>query len=113
MAEFPVTVTTEAVERLAAWLKRKPDQGRFVRMGVKGGGCSGLEYLLRLDHDMREGDLTLQTGGIVIVCDPKSATMLQGATLEWTGNLAGGFRFDNPNADRSCGCGTSFSLKQS
>lgn len=112
MEQFPVALSSEAVTRLAAWIKRKPELGQIVRVGVKGGGCSGLEYVLRLEHDKKPTDLVWERDGLVVVCDPKSAKVLQGATLEWTGNLAGAFRFDNPNADRSCGCGTSFTLKE-
>lgn len=112
MPDFPVTVTDQAAARLLAWLERKAEPGSLVRIGVKGGGCNGLEYVIKFESVQKEGDLLLELGGLKIVCDPKSATYLDGAILQWTGNLAGAFRFDNPNADRSCGCGTSFSLKK-
>lgn len=80
---------------------------------MKGGGCSGLEYVLRIDDRELPGDLAFEAGGLRVVCDPKSAGFLQGATLRYTGNLmGGGIEFDNPNAERSCGCGTSFLPKQ-
>lgn len=106
---FPVQIEPEAERHLAAWLARKGGDGSFVRIGVKGGGCSGLEYVVRIDQEALPGDLAAPTESVRVVCDPKSAEFLEGATLRYTGNLvSGGLAFDNPNADRSCGCGTSF-----
>jgi len=81
----------------------------FLRVGVKGGGCSGLEYVMKLDTVRKPIDLEQEFDGVKVICDAKSAVYLRGSTLEYTGNLiGGGFKFDNPNAGRSCGCGTSF-----
>jgi iron-sulfur cluster assembly protein len=110
--DFPVTVSPEALSRLLAWYERKGEPGSFVRMGVKGGGCSGLEYVLRLDTEPTPFDVETVVDGLRLVSDTKSAKFLQGATLVWTGNLAGAFQFDNPNAERQCGCGTSFTPKR-
>jgi iron-sulfur cluster assembly protein len=110
--EFPVAITPEALEKLKAQFARKGAQGGFVRIGVKGGGCSGLEYVLKFDTEPTPYDLEKDFEGFRIVCDSKSAKFLDGATLVWTGNLLGGFQFDNPNADRQCGCGTSFTPKK-
>lgn len=113
MDAFPVTVTPEAVAQLRTWLARKGSPGSFVRIGVKGGGCSGLEYVLRLDDKPLPIDLTLEVEGLRVVCDAKSAKFLEGSELVYTGNLmGGGFEFKNPNAERSCGCGTSFMPKR-
>lgn len=91
--------------------KGTPDQ--FFRVGVKGGGCSGLEYVLMLESETSQGDFEAEFDGLKVVCDPKSATFLTGSILEFTGNLiGGGFAFNNPNAKRSCGCGTSFTPKE-
>lgn len=110
--EFPVTLTPKALEELRKLAARKAAPGALVRVGVKGGGCSGLEYLLRFEMEPRPGDLMVSHEGLTLVCDPKSAQVLQGSVLEYTGNLLhGGFAFQNPNAERSCGCGTSFSPK--
>ncbi len=112
-AAFPVTVTPEAAVRLRSLVERKGEPGSFVRIGVKGGGCSGLEYVLRLDTKPTPFDIEHDAGGVRLVCDAKSAVHLQGASLVWTGNLVGGgFQFENPNAEKSCGCGTSFTPKR-
>jgi iron-sulfur cluster assembly protein len=109
---FPVEVTPKALEELRKLAARKAAPGALVRVGVKGGGCSGLEYVLRFEMSSRSDDLTTSLGGLTLVCDPKSAQFLQGSVLEYTGNLLhGGFAFQNPNAERSCGCGTSFAPK--
>ena len=109
---FPVTLTESAIVQLQRLAAKDGREGVFLRIGVKGGGCSGLEYVMRLDTNRKPVDLSATFGGIEVVCDSKSAAFLQDATLDYTGNLiGGGFKFDNPNADRSCGCGTSFTPK--
>lgn len=114
MEQFPVAFTPEALERLQAQVRRKGLADKPLRVGVKGGGCSGLEYVLAPGATRAEGDLTGEVGGFTLLCDPKSAKFLHGTTVRWTGNLiGGGFAFDNPNAARSCGCGTSFTPKPS
>ena len=110
---FPVTLTEGALQQVKRLVAKDGRIGAFLRLGVKGGGCSGLEYVMRLETDLREGDLAVELDGVKIVCDPKSATFLQGSTFDHTGNLiGGGFKFDNPNAARSCGCGTSFTPRR-
>jgi iron-sulfur cluster assembly protein len=107
--DFPVTIAPEAIAQLRRVLARKGRSGAFFRIGVKGGGCSGLEYVVRLETVERDTDLVFEAEGLRIVLDPKSAKFLSGATLAYTGELlGGGFKFQNPNAVRSCGCGTSF-----
>jgi iron-sulfur cluster assembly protein len=106
---FPVTVTEDAARHISRLVQRKGGPGSFFRIGVKGGGCSGLEYMMKLDTELRDTDLEIEAEGIKIVCDPKSAQFLQDSVLVFTGNLlGGGLSFENPNAERSCGCGTSF-----
>jgi len=106
---FPVEITPEAVTQLVRLVKRKAQPGQFVRIGVKGGGCSGFEYVLRLDDRRMEIDRVIEIEGVEVRCDSKSARFLQGARLVATANLMqGGLSFENPNATRSCGCGTSF-----
>lgn len=109
MSEFPVAFTDAALERVRQVLAKA--QKPILRIGVKGGGCSGYEYVLRAEDAAREADLQGEFEGVPVLCDPKSATILSGTMIDYTGNLMGGFVFDNPNASRSCGCGTSFSLK--
>lgn len=83
----------------------------YVRVGVKSGGCSGLSYDLKFDHDKGEDDKIFEDNGIKIAVDKKSFLYLVGTTLEYSGGLNGkGFHFNNPNASRTCGCGESFSL---
>ena len=83
----------------------------FVRVGVKSGGCSGLSYELKFDDIQQENDKVFEDNNIKIVVDKKSFLYLVGTTLEYSGGLNGaGFVFNNPNANRTCGCGESFSM---
>ena len=83
----------------------------FVRVGVKSGGCSGLSYELKFDHNLGENDKLFEEDQVKIAVDKKSFLYLVGTTLEYSGGLNGkGFVFNNPNANRTCGCGESFSL---
>jgi iron-sulfur cluster assembly protein len=81
----------------------------FLRMGVKGGGCSGMSYSLEFDSELGPHDKTFEIDGVKVVVDKKSYLYLNGTTLDYvTQGLTGGFTFVNPNAKSSCGCGTSF-----
>lgn len=83
----------------------------YVRVGVKSGGCSGLSYDLKFDKEHEEDDKVFEDNGVKIIVDKKSFLYLIGTTLEYSGGLNGtGFVFNNPNANRTCGCGESFSL---
>ncbi len=83
----------------------------FIRVGVKSGGCSGLSYDLKFDNKQNEDDKVFEDNGVKIIVDKKSFLYLIGTTLEYSGGLNGsGFVFNNPNANRTCGCGESFSL---
>jgi iron-sulfur cluster assembly protein len=83
----------------------------FVRVGVKSGGCSGLSYELKFDKELTEEDKVFVDNLVKIIIDKKSFLYLVGTTLEYSGGLNGkGFVFNNPNANRTCGCGESFSL---
>tara|TARA_R110001632_G_scaffold102272_4_gene210408 strand:+ start:45373 stop:45702 length:330 start_codon:yes stop_codon:yes gene_type:complete len=83
----------------------------FVRVGVKSGGCSGLSYDLDFDNKQLENDKIFEDNDVKIIVDKKSFLYLVGTTLEFSGGLNGkGFVFNNPNANRTCGCGESFSL---
>jgi iron-sulfur cluster assembly protein len=82
----------------------------FLRMGVKGGGCSGMSYMLEFDSEVGPHDKEFDVDGVKVVCDKKSYLYLNGTTLDYVQQgLTGGFTFVNPNAKSSCGCGTSFS----
>lgn len=81
-----------------------------LRVGVKGGGCSGFSYLLDLTEQSRENDERFEADGINVVCDPKSYLYLNGTTIDFKDEVMGrGFVFNNPNATSTCGCGSSFS----
>ena len=97
----------------AARLMAESENGSqlFIRVGVKGGGCSGLMYELNFDSELKEGDKELEDNGVKVVVDKKSFLYLVGTELDYSGGLNGkGFVFKNPNANRTCGCGESFSL---
>jgi iron-sulfur cluster assembly protein len=107
-----ITVSNAAKEHAIQLIKdeNKPEN-TFIRVGVDGGGCSGLMYNLEFDHVMKEGDKEFEDNGIKIVVDKKSFLYLVGTELDFTGGLNGkGFTFRNPNASRTCGCGESFSV---
>ena len=83
----------------------------YVRVGVKSGGCSGLSYDLKFDNESAADDKVFEDNSVRIIVDKKSFLYLIGTTLEYSGGLNGkGFVFNNPNAQRTCGCGESFSL---
>lgn len=83
----------------------------YVRVGVKSGGCSGLSYDLHFDKGHKEDDKVFEDNDVKLIVDKKSFLYLIGTTLEYSGGLNGkGFVFNNPNAQRTCGCGESFSL---
>ena len=85
--------------------------GSFLRLAVKGGGCSGLSYDVKFDQKEQEFDRVFEINGVKVVCDSKSLVYLDGMTVDYSTELVGGgFRFVNPNASGSCGCGTSFSV---
>ncbi len=107
-----ITVSENAKQHALELMKaeNKPE-GSFIRVGVEGGGCSGLSYSLVFDNNMKEGDQAFEDKGIKIVVDRKSFLYLVGTELEYSGGLNGkGFIFKNPNASRTCGCGESFSV---
>jgi iron-sulfur cluster assembly protein len=107
-----ITVSENAKARAIELMREegKPETS-FIRVGVKGGGCSGLSYSLEFDNDSRPDDRMFEDKGMKIVVDKKSFLYLVGTELEFTGGLNGkGFSFNNPNASRTCGCGESFSV---
>jgi iron-sulfur cluster assembly protein len=107
-----ITVTENAKQHALQLIR---DENRpadtFIRVGVDGGGCSGLSYKLEFDNQVKDGDQMFEDKGIKIVVDRKSFLYLVGTELEYSGGLNGkGFIFKNPNANRTCGCGESFSV---
>lgn len=90
--------------------EQKLPENTVLRVGVKGGGCSGFSYALHLADAKGEHDEVFDSHGVTIVCDPKSYLYLNGTVVDFKDELMGrGFVFDNPNATSSCGCGSSFS----
>lgn len=86
-------------------------EGSFVRVGVEGGGCSGLMYNLVFDNEINDDDQVFEDNGVKVVVNKKSFLYLVGTELQYSGGLNGkGFVFSNPNANRTCGCGESFSI---
>lgn len=108
-----VNVSETAAQQLTDILvqESKNPKESFVRVGVKSGGCSGLSYVLDFEEKASENDKVVESNGINLVIDKKSLLYLVGTTLEYSSGLNGkGFHWTNPNAQRSCGCGESFSL---
>ena len=108
-----IKVSESAREKVIALMREEgfDAQADYVRVGVKSGGCSGLSYELTFDSKIGETDKVFEDNAVRIIVDKKSFLYLVGTTLENSGGLNGkGFVFNNPNAQRTCGCGESFSL---
>ena len=106
-----ITVEDKAIKEIKYLLELKGlDDGFGVRVGVRGGGCSGFSYDLNFGRKAK-GDIEMEQGGVKLFTDPKSLIYLKGTTLTYTDGLQGkGFSFENPNATQTCGCGESFSV---
>jgi len=105
-----IKVTEAAAAKLQA-LQVREDSGAYLRIRVTGGGCSGLAYKLKFVDEAKGGDLLVQSNGVSLLVDTKSALYLKGMTLDYSDKLvAGGFKFHNPNAKASCSCGESFAV---
>ena len=107
-----ITLTDKAVvqvRKLMAENNIAPEQG--LRLGVKGGGCSGLSYVLGFDETAKANDKVFTVGGVTVFVDPKSLLYLSGTVLDFSDGLNGkGFVFNNPQASKTCGCGSSFGV---
>lgn len=104
-----IEITETAVSQVKQLIESQGNPELKLRMGVKGGGCSGMSYTLQLDTQQREGDEVFQFDGVTVVVDVKSYLFLNGTKLDYVEDImGGGFKFENPNAQRSCGCGSSF-----
>ncbi len=107
-----LVLTERAAQEVKTILEQQnlPSASTFLRLGVKGGGCSGFSYSLDLTETKSEMDEEFDSHGIKLVCDPKSYLYLNGTTVDFKDEIMGrGFVFDNPNATSRCGCGSSFS----
>ena len=106
-----ITVTDTAKKQALRLMEDEGKDGYFIRVGVEGGGCSGLMYQLTFDNQLNENDKSFENNGVQVVVDKKSFLYLVGTTLDFSGGLNGkGFVFNNPNAGRTCGCGESFRI---
>ncbi|HVC15289.1 MAG TPA: iron-sulfur cluster insertion protein ErpA [Acidimicrobiales bacterium] len=107
----PVTLTESASAKVAQLLaEEEGGDGLALRVAVKPGGCSGYSYEMFFDSEQDDDDVVREFSGVKVVVDPTSAELLTGATLDYSDGLQGaGFHIENPNATRTCGCGSSFS----
>ncbi|MBB5173555.1 iron-sulfur cluster insertion protein ErpA [Texcoconibacillus texcoconensis] len=104
-----ITLTEAAAEQVKKMMEEEEQEGLMLRVGVKGGGCSGLSYGMGFDTEVEDTDQKQEQHGINVVVDNESSKMLEGVTIDYKQNMmGGGFTIDNPNAIASCGCGSSF-----
>ena len=109
-SEKLVKVTTSASDKIFRLIERE-SKGGFLRIRITGGGCNGLSYKMKFTTEPRDGDIFVLSEGVKVLVDTKTALYLRGTTLEYSDKLvAGGFKFNNPNAKASCSCGESFNL---
>ena len=105
-----IFVTKKAVKRLKAVMSSEGKKNHFVRMSVDSGGCSGMNYKMDFENNLGDYDKIFEINGLKVVCDLKSWLYLKNITIDYSDDmLNGGFKIENPNAERTCGCGTSFS----
>ena len=108
--DTPVRLTAKAVEMVKDAMEREGLREYGIRVGVMGGGCAGFQYSMDFEKDPREGDVAFEQEGVKVYVDPMSSMYLQGVTIDYVVGLQGaGFKFNNPNARTTCGCGSSFS----
>ena len=106
-----IAITENAAKHVREFTGKGLGESVSLRVGVKGGGCSGLTYDLSVDSELRSNDKVIEQHGVTILIDKKSYIFLAGTALDYSGGLNGkGFIFQNPNAKTTCGCGTSFSV---
>jgi len=105
-----ITLTDIAAEKVHELISSEDEEGLALRVAVRPGGCSGFSYEMFFDTDVTDQDVRATFGSIDVIVDPSSAMLLDGATLDYKDGLQdSGFAIDNPNAQRTCGCGQSFS----
>ena len=107
----PVNLTESAVKEIKRLINEEGfDNEKYLRIGVKGGGCSGMTYILDFDHK-KENDEIFEINGVTCIIDKSHGIYLSGMEVNWEGGLnSRGFTFKNPNATATCGCGTSFAV---
>ncbi len=103
-------LTPTAIKAVSRFISSAADPVAGLRIHVQGGGCSGLQYGMKLEAEKAEDDVVVEIDGITLLVDPYSAPMLDGVTVDFVDSLTGsGFKFENPNATAGCACGQSFS----
>ena len=106
-----VQFTPEAIRRAKGLLSEHGQPAAGIRLGVRGGGCSGLAYFFEIEGEEKAGDRVLEFEGLRVFLDPKSQLFLSGTEVGWSDSLMqSGFTFQNPNSKRSCSCGESFTV---
>lgn len=107
----PASLTSAAAAKVSELVAAEGDESLVLRLGVRPGGCSGFSYEMFFDSQVDESDIVTETDGVKLVVDKESAAMLKGATVDFkdSGLQGSGFAINNPNQQRSCGCGQSFS----
>ncbi len=106
-----IDLSPTAIDEVHRLIKNESKEGWGLRVGVKGGGCSGLSYVMQFEEKPADHDKIQEIDGFKLFVDPKSYLYLNGMTLDYTTELiGGGFKFVNPNAAKTCACGTSFSV---
>lgn len=111
-SDIPVALTTKAVEMVKTTRSQDGIEDSYgLRIAVRGGGCSGFEYALDFEDETRDTDMVYDQGGLRVIVDPVSARYLSGTEIDYVFGMQGaGFKFNNPNAMGTCGCGSSFSI---
>ena len=106
-----ITLTEAAAAKIQAMASEHKVETQAVRVMVVGGGCSGLTYDMDFEHEEREGDLVIEQAGVKVYVDAMSLAYLDGTNIDYVETFSfSGFHFDNPNAQKSCGCGSSFTV---
>ncbi|MCA9539546.1 MAG: iron-sulfur cluster insertion protein ErpA [Myxococcales bacterium] len=106
-----ISLSENAASKVKELIEKRPDPTQGLRVGVRGGGCSGFTYFLEFAETGNKGDREVDSHGVTLFVDPKSYLYLMGTEIDYVDSLAGaGFKFTNPNARRTCGCGESFSV---
>lgn len=106
-----VTLTQSAQFELDRIMEQEGQDSKGIRLGVKGGGCSGFTYVMEFVNEGKQGDLVANEALVPVFIDPKSMQYLEGIEIDFESDILNrGFRFNNPNATKSCGCGTSFAV---
>jgi iron-sulfur cluster assembly protein/iron-sulfur cluster insertion protein len=106
----PITLTDAAVAKVAELIEKENEPGLALRVAVRPGGCSGYSYEMFFDTEVNEDDISREFSGVKVVIDNASAELIKGSSLDYKDGLQGaGFHISNPNAHRTCGCGSSFS----